>query len=99
MCEYDQQRHIKSKATTDHGVDKTINNYFIVIAEQQYMVIENKNTYHFFESSYFNVAGTDTRADSMFLKEPPFTLDSICSKITFEVQKNQLHASQLSFHN
>lgn len=49
------------------------------------MVIENKNTYHFFESSYFNVAGTDTRADSMFLKEPPFTLDSIWSKITFEV--------------
>lgn len=51
------------------------------------MVIENKSTHHFFESSYFNVAGTDTQADSMFLKEPPFTVDSICSKINIKVQK------------
>lgn len=47
------------------------------------------NTYHFFESSYFNVVGTDTRAESMFLKEPPLTLHSIWTEINSQVQNNQ----------
>lgn len=47
------------------------------------------NTYHFFESSYFNVVGTDTRAESMFLKEPPLTLHSIWKEINSQVQNNQ----------
>lgn len=35
-------------------------------------------THHFFDSSYFNVLGIDTRAESIFLKEPDLTLHSIC---------------------
>jgi hypothetical protein len=35
-------------------------------------------SHHPRDSSYFNVDGMDTRADSTFLNGPPLTLHSIC---------------------
>jgi hypothetical protein len=43
------------------------------------------STHQFFASLYFNVVGTDTRAESMFLNEPPLTLHSICTEHSFPV--------------
>jgi hypothetical protein len=39
---------------------------------------KERGTNHFLESSYFIVAGTDTQAESTFLKVPALTLHSIC---------------------
>lgn len=48
---------------------------FSILLDEKYNWLQL--TYHFFESSYVSVEGIDTRAESTFLNEPPFTLHSI----------------------
>lgn len=61
------------------------------------VIIASEVPYHFFESSYFNVAGTDRRADSMFLKEPPLTLHSIYKGLNFWVQSKHTLPVNISY--
>lgn len=61
--------------------------------------ISNRDTHHCFESSYLRVVGMETRAESMFLNEPPLTLYSICRDYTllqrWQTQQNLQQSHQL----